>query len=92
MTYNKGDILICKKRVNAECLEMSNPDSDIMPGDRFIVTDTCEYDRCQWCVLVPIQNKENIYDAWNDDDHAIIDECFEKLTNILFMDAENDNY
>lgn len=29
MLYNIGDVLVCKNTVNAQCLEMTNPNFDI---------------------------------------------------------------
>lgn len=33
MTYNIGDVIESKETVNTTCLEMSNPEFDIKPGD-----------------------------------------------------------
>ena len=78
MIYNVGDILVCKKKVDSNCLEMTNPYIEIKPGDRFKVTDMHKYEKCQWCELESLKDKEIILNAWNDEDHMIIDDCFEK--------------
>lgn len=79
MIYNIGDILICKKQVCTLCLEATNPEFEIMPGDRYIVTDKDEWPddhHCKWYEL----NKEGtdiFLNAWNDKpDHMIIDDSF----------------
>ena len=89
MIYNAGDILICKEGINTGCLEMTNTNYDIMQGDYFIVTDTEKYDTCQWCELVPLKDTEIILNAWNDEGHMIIDDCFEKVVNPIDESLKN---
>lgn len=82
MLYNTGDILVCKETVNARCLEMSNPDFDIKCGDQYKVTDKDDYPdghHCHWYELTSEKDKDIILNAWNDMDHMIIDDKFEKV-------------
>ena len=80
MIYSVGDTLICKKKVNSGCLEMTNHYYDIMPGDKFVVTDTDDWPEnaeCHWYELVPL-NEDIVLNAWNDREHMVIDENFDK--------------
>lgn len=81
MLYKIGDKLVCKQAVNAQCLEMTNPDFDINIGDVYIVTDKDDYpddNRCHWYELASEKDKDIILNAWNDEGHMIIDDSFEK--------------
>ena len=81
MLYDVGDILVCKKEINSECLEMSNRNFDMMPGDKIIITDTGgepEDAKCRWYEMVPL-NREVVLNVWNDEGHMVIDDNFEKL-------------
>ena len=85
MIYNVGDILICKKKVNSGCLECTNHYYDIMPGDWFVITDTGdepEDEECHWYELVPL-NMKIVLDAWNDKDHLVIDENFDRQDPVI---------
>lgn len=79
LVYNVGDILVCRKTVDTGCLEMTNPRFDIEPGDRYLVSDTEKYETCQWCGLTSMEDDGITLNAWNDEGHMIIDECFEKI-------------
>lgn len=85
MLYNVGDRLRCKKQVNTQCLEMSNPVFDIEVGDIFIVTEKDDYpdnNHCHWYELTSEKDKNIILDVWNDaHDHMIIDDNFEVVDN-----------
>lgn len=82
MLCNIGDILICTKEVNMQCLEMSNPDFNIKVGDIYIVTDKDDYPEendCHWYELTS-KDKKLVLNAWNDaPDHMIVDECFKRM-------------
>ena len=81
MLYNIGDILICKDNINAQCIEMSNPDFDIRIGDQYEVIDKDDFpddNHCHWYELTSENDKSIILNAWNDEDHMIIDDKFEK--------------
>lgn len=43
MLYNIGDVLVCKSSVNAQCLEMSNPNFNIECGDQYKITDKDDF-------------------------------------------------
>lgn len=43
MLYNIGSVLVCKNAVNAQCLEMTNPDFDIKCGYQYKVTDKDDF-------------------------------------------------
>lgn len=80
MLYNIGDVLVCKDAVNTRCLEMTNPSFDIMPGDPYKVTDKDDYpddNHCHWYELTSVKDEKIILNAWNDEDHMIIDDKFE---------------
>lgn len=80
MSYNIGDILVCKKPINTTCLEMSNPNFDIKPGDRYIVTDKDNYpasNPCHYYELTSEKDKNIVLNAWNDE-RMIVDKTFEK--------------
>lgn len=84
MLYNIGDMLICTKEVNMQCLEMSNPDFNIKVGDIYIVTDKDDYPEendCHWYELTS-KDKILVLNAWNDvSDHMIVDQSFRKIEN-----------
>lgn len=80
MLYNIDDVLVCKESVNMRCLEMSNPNLDIKPGDQYKVTDKDDYpdeNHCHWYELTSVIDEKIILNAWNDEDHMIIDDKFE---------------
>lgn len=82
MLYNIGDILICKDNINAQCIEMSNPDFDIRIGDQYEVIDKDDFpddNHCHWYELTSENDKSIILNAWNDEDHMIIDDKFEEV-------------
>ena len=81
MLYSIGDVIVCKGTVNARCLEMSNPDFDIKTGDQYKVTDKDDYpddNPYHWYELTSEKDKSITLNAWNDEDHMIIDDKFEK--------------
>ena len=81
MLYNIGDVLVCKNTVNAQCLEMTNPNFDIKCGDQYKVTDKDDFpddNHCHWYELTSGKDKNIVLNAWNDEDHMIIDDSFEK--------------
>jgi hypothetical protein len=81
MLYEIGDILICKKEINSSELEMSNPNINIHIGDKYIITDKDDYPNnnpCHWYELESQANKNIYINAWNDEDHMVLDENFEK--------------
>ena len=81
MLYNIGDVLVCKNTVNAQCLEMSNPNFDIKSDDKYKVTDKDDFpddNHCHWYELTSGKDKNIVLNAWNDEDHMIIDNSFEK--------------
>lgn len=83
MLYNIGDVLVCKDIVNARCLEISNPDFDIMIGERYKVTDKDVYPddhHCHWYELTSEKDTTIVLNTWNDEDHMIIDEKIEKVS------------
>lgn len=49
MLYNILNILVCKDIVNAKCSETSNPNFDIIPCDRYKVTDKDDYSDGNHC-------------------------------------------
>ena len=82
MLNNIGDVLICKDTVNSRCLEMSNLDFDIKSGDRYKVTDKDDFPddhHCHWYELTSEKDKNIILNAWNDEDHMIIDDKCESI-------------
>lgn len=82
MVYNIDDIIVCRDKVNAQCLEMSNPNFDIKEGDRYKITDKDDYpdeNSCHWYELTSEENQNMVLNAWNDEGHMIIDDKFEKL-------------
>ena len=83
MLYNIGDKLKCKREVNSQCLEMSNPDFIINIGDIYIVTDKDDYpddNHCHWYELTQEKDKTVILNVWNDEpEHMIIEDRFEKI-------------
>lgn len=83
MLYNIGDVLVCKDTVNAQRLEMSNPNLDITTGDQYKVTDKDNYpddNHCHWYELTSKKDKNIVLNAWNDKGHMIIDDKFEKVS------------
>ena len=81
MIYNIGNILVCKKKLNSTCLGMTNHNYNIMLGDKFVVTDTDDWPEnaeCHWYEMVSL-NEDIVLNAWNDKDHLVIDENFDKL-------------
>ncbi len=81
MLYNIGDVLVCKNAVNAQCLEMTNPDFEIKCGDQYKVTDKDDFpddNHCHWYELTSEKDKSIVLNAWNDEGHMIIDDSFEK--------------
>lgn len=82
MLYNIGDRLVCKKKVNTMCLNMSNPEFEICVGDVYIVTDKDDYpdnNHCHWYELTSEKDPDIILCAWNDaPDHMIVDDRFGK--------------
>ena len=82
MLYYIGDVLVCKNTVNARCLEMSNPDFDIKPGDQYKVTDKDDFSDdhyCHWYELTSEKDKSIVLNAWNDEGHMIIDDRFKGI-------------
>lgn len=82
MLYNIGDVLVCKDTVNTQCLEMTNHCFDIKIGDRYIVTDKDDFPddhHCHWYELTSEKDKSIVLNAWNDPDHMIIDDSFERV-------------
>lgn len=81
MLYNIGDVLICKYLVNAQCLDMTNPNLDIKAGERYIITDKDDFpddNHCHWYELTNENNKNIVLNAWNDEGHMIVDDNFVK--------------
>ena len=81
MLYNIGDVLVCKDTVNAQCLEMNNPNFDIKCGDQYKVTDKDNYpdnNHCHWYELTSEKDENIVLNAWNDPGHMIIDDKFDK--------------
>lgn len=81
MLYNIGDVLVCKDTVNAQCLEMSNPNFDIKCGDQYKVTNKDNYpdnNHCHWYELTSEKDENIVLNAWNDPGHMIIDDKFDK--------------
>ncbi|WP_336533110.1 hypothetical protein [Bacteroides acidifaciens] len=59
---------------------MSNPNFDIKPGDRYIVTDKDNYpasNSCHCYELTSEKDKDIVLNAWNDE-RMIVDKTFEK--------------
>ena len=83
MIYNIGDELKCMHSINAKCLEMTNHDIEIQPGDIYIVTDKDDYPEendCHWYELT-LKDKILVLNAWNDSpDHMVIDDNFVKVS------------
>lgn len=82
MLYNIGDVLVCKDSVNTRCLEMTNSSFDIKPGDQYKITDKDDYPddhHCRWYELTSVKDEKIILNAWNDKDHMIIDDKFERI-------------
>ena len=82
MLYNIGDVLTCKNTVNAQCLDVTNPNFDIKTGDQYKVTDKDDFpddNHCHWYELTSEKNKNDVLTAWNDSGHMIIDDNFEKV-------------
>ena len=81
MLYNIGDVLVCKDTVNAQCLEMSNPDFDIKLDDRYKVTDKDNFPddhHYHWYEFTSVKDNSIVLNAWNDKEHMIIDDKFER--------------
>lgn len=79
MLYNIGDILVCKKRVNTQELEMTNHCFDIVPGDRYKITDKDDYpddNPCHWYEMQSESDEAVVLNAWNDEGHMILDDSF----------------
>lgn len=82
MLYNIGDVLVCKDAVNTQCLEMCNPCFIIEVGDKYRITDKDDYsddNHCHWYKLTSEKDKNVILNAWNDEDHMILDDKFERI-------------
>ena len=82
MLYNIGDVLVCKDAVNAQCLEMCNHHFIIEVGEKYRITDKDDYpddNHCHWYELTSEKDENIILNAWNDEDHMIIDDKFEKV-------------
>ena len=78
MLYNIGQKLRCKKSINAQCLNMENPDVEILVGEIFKITDKDEYPEENDCHWYWLDSETGRISAWNDEpDHMIIDDCFE---------------
>ena len=86
MLYNIGDVIICKEAVNTQCLEMCNPRFIIDVGDKYRITDKDEYpddNHCHWYELTSEKDDNVILNAWNDEDHMIIDDKFERTSKSM---------
>lgn len=62
-------------------MEISNPDFDIKPDDRYTVTDKDDFPddhHSHWYELTSEKDKGNVLNAWNDIEHMIIDDKFVK--------------
>ena len=83
MIYNIGDELKCTHSISTKCLEMTNHDIEIQPGDIYIVTDKDDYPEkndCHWYELTS-KDKTLVLNAWNDaPDHMVIDDNFVKVS------------
>ena len=87
MVYSINDILVCKQTVNAKCLEMTNPDFNIEAGEKYIVTDRDDYpdgNHCYWYELTSEKDHSIVLNAWNDRDHMILDDRFEKFSEVNY--------
>jgi len=63
---------------------MTNPCFDIMPRDQYKITDKDDYpddNHCHWYKLTSEKDNNVTLSAWNDENHMIIDDKFEILTN-----------
>lgn len=61
---------------------MTNPMFNIHVGDIYIVTDKDDYpddNHCHWYELTSQKDKNMVLSAWNDEEHMIIDDRFEKV-------------
>ena len=88
MLYNIGDKLKCKREVNSQCLEMSNPDFIINIGDIYIVTDKDDYpddNHCHWYELTQEKYKTVILNVWNDEPEHMIIIILEAGINCFFF-------
>ena len=88
-----------RKSIQPVLLEATNHYYDIMPGDKFVVTDTGdepENAECHWYELVPL-NMRIVLNAWNDKEHLVVDENFDRLeprvfTNQYFQEIIEDDF
>lgn len=74
--YNIGDKLTCIESINAQCLDMENPNIDIQINDTFVISEKEEYPTCHW---YEIKSDKYEFSVWNDEGHAIINDCFKVL-------------
>ena len=59
---------------------MSNPDFDIECGDQYKITDKDDFPNdnyCHWYEIISEKDKSIVLNAWNDEDHMIVDDKFE---------------
>ena len=85
MVYSIGDVLICRSTVNTQRLEMTNPCFDIQCGDLYVITDKDDYpddNYCHWYELTARNDNEIVINAWNDEEHMILDKNFERIQKI----------
>ena len=82
MLYNVGDVLVCQEAVNTQCLEMSNPCFEIKKGDQYRITDKDDYPAdnfCHWYELMSEKDESIILNAWNDEEHMVLDKKFQRV-------------
>lgn len=82
MLYNIGDVLIFKDAVNTQCLEMCKPPFIIEVDDKYMITDKDDYPddtHCHWYEFTSEKDENVILNAWNDENHMIRDDKFEKV-------------
>ena len=82
MVYNIGDVLMCKEKVNAQCLNLSNHYFEIKEGDLYKVTEKDDFSdktHCYWYELTSLDDENIVLTAWNDEGHMIIDDKFERI-------------
>lgn len=80
MIYNVGDKIECIIPVNAQFLNMVNPNFYIRKGDVYIITDKDDIaGKNYWYEMTSVKNKNILLIVWNDyPEHMILQECFEK--------------
>lgn len=82
MTYNVGDKLECIIPVNAQCLNMTNPNFYIEKGDEYIITykdNLSGKTTFYWYEMTPIEENDITLIALDVyPEHMILQECFEK--------------